>query len=358
MIDTSYASNKQLIDVELLKPAEPNEMVTVVIWRNNSVIPAQNTVIPAQAGIQTKDVNTVSLDPRLRGGDVIVPVVEVVGAAMHRGRVTVMQSPLLNVRAVPESGVDRTDLPSAEQLASISTAKLASSESPLGTRPVQAFRFSTESFRLNLEVSPIVPTHRATIQSIVKMSEHETTMESNITLRLDKNPVFQADVLLPQGFTVRRINIPVRHEYITHTVGEQLILSVYLPEGAQNNLQIIVEGELPEHSIPDQSGITLPKLFVQGIPADKTTATYIVLTDPAFDVRATDLVRCEDIPVANQSWLQAAQRSLARIALRANYTHDFEGKLSLVIRQPDVTVSTITNTSVKRQSIEDTILIY
>jgi len=30
---------------------------------------AQNTVIPAQAGIQTNDENAVSLDPRLRGGD-------------------------------------------------------------------------------------------------------------------------------------------------------------------------------------------------------------------------------------------------------------------------------------------------
>ena len=29
----------------------------------------QNAVIPAQAGIQTEDMNTVSLDPRLRGGD-------------------------------------------------------------------------------------------------------------------------------------------------------------------------------------------------------------------------------------------------------------------------------------------------
>jgi len=30
---------------------------------------SQNTVIPAQAGIQTNDMNTVSLDPHLRGGD-------------------------------------------------------------------------------------------------------------------------------------------------------------------------------------------------------------------------------------------------------------------------------------------------
>ena len=29
----------------------------------------QNTVIPAQAGIQTEDVTPISLDPRLRGGD-------------------------------------------------------------------------------------------------------------------------------------------------------------------------------------------------------------------------------------------------------------------------------------------------
>jgi len=38
-----------------------------VLRYNQSV--CKNTVIPAKAGIQTKDVNSVFLAPRLRGGD-------------------------------------------------------------------------------------------------------------------------------------------------------------------------------------------------------------------------------------------------------------------------------------------------
>ena len=324
------ASDKQMIDVEFLQPAGENELVTVVVWRNR----------------ESDDATTLA-----------VPAVEVIGAAMHRGRITVMQSPLLNVRAMPETGIERTDLPTAVQLANITVERLASAESPLGIRPVQAFRFSSESFRLNLEVSPLAPIHHANIQSIVRMSEHETTLESNIILRLENKPIYQVEILLPQGFKVRRVSVPIQHEYITHTLEEQLILSIYLPEGSGNNLQMIVEGELPEHSVPDQSGIALPKLSVQGIPAERATTTYVVLTDPAFDVRASELVGVENVPAANQTWVQAAQRPLARVALRANYTLDFNAMLSLTTLQPDVTVSTITNTSVGRQSIEDTILI-
>ena len=40
----------------------------------------ENTVIPAQAGIQTKDVNLVSLAPRLRGGDGKTELVDGLGA--------------------------------------------------------------------------------------------------------------------------------------------------------------------------------------------------------------------------------------------------------------------------------------
>jgi len=43
----------------------------------------ENTVIPAQAGIQTKDVNLVSLDPRLRGGDGKTELVDGLGGLLH-----------------------------------------------------------------------------------------------------------------------------------------------------------------------------------------------------------------------------------------------------------------------------------
>jgi len=36
----------------------------------------KDAVIPAKAGIQTKDVNTVFLDPRLRGGDEKIELVD------------------------------------------------------------------------------------------------------------------------------------------------------------------------------------------------------------------------------------------------------------------------------------------
>jgi len=324
-------SDKQTIDVELLKPADTQELVTVVMWKNRGTDDAAND---------------------------IVPVVEVVGAAMHRGRMSVMQSPLLNVRTIHESGLSRTDLPSANELTRIASTKLAGLESPLGIRPVQTFRFASESFRLALDVSPVVPLHSVTIQSIVNMSEYETTLESNITLQPDKKPIYQADIRLPQGFKVRRVNIPIRHEYIVHTVDEKLILSVYFPEGsgsrigAAGNVQIVVEGELPERET-----ISLPKISVSDIHAASIMMYYAVLTDPAFDVRLTAMSGCDTVPAETLTWLSAARKPLARLALRANNSRDFGGTLSLVQRQPDVVVSTISNTSIKRQSIEETILI-
>ncbi|MCL2744908.1 MAG: hypothetical protein FWE67_13770, partial [Planctomycetaceae bacterium] len=50
---------------------------------SRAVVYVKNIVIPAQAGIQTKDVNPVSLDPRLRGGDEQVTDSKTVGEILY-----------------------------------------------------------------------------------------------------------------------------------------------------------------------------------------------------------------------------------------------------------------------------------
>jgi PHD/YefM family antitoxin component YafN of YafNO toxin-antitoxin module len=287
------------------------------------------------------------------------PVVTVPDAALHNGRLTIRRSPLLELRTTSKNGVTRTDLAADARDAAATPGDVDTQESPLGIRPYEAYEFAATPFAVRLEAAPLAGRVTATVHTVLKIAEFERSLESQVALIAEDRPIYRVEVFLPEELDLKEVSAPGQFQWaLTRrdqpSVGaHRPLLSVYLATGQQGRVPVCIAGTLPRQEPTDP--LPLPRLEVLGVDAQQ--GDVAVQVDPAFDVDAVGLERCEKMLRSRiYGWLNPAHRDVTALAIRY-FRPDYQGTLRLSLRQPVVTCTTITNVRVTDRAIEETLLL-
>ena len=322
--DLKPAENLQRLGVTLLKEAVDQEKLTLHLSRRGVVASDQPTQFSA-------------------------PAVSVDGAVLHKGRLTIRRSPLLDLRATNVTGLSRTDI--AADVAQALTAAGAAEESPLGLRPYQAFEFGAISYALGLESAPVPSDAPATLQSLLRIGERETRLETQVKVDVRTRPVHRVRLYVPATLEVEQVVAPGEFTWAATDADGRRLVCVYLGGGQAQPFSVVVRGSLGRRQAADP--VPAPQLEVLDVVRQQ--GDLVVQVDPAFDVRAAGVQNCEPIPVSNTfDWLQAEQRPLARLALRYQ-TPQYEARFDVGPRMARVNGYTITNVKVTDIAVEETI---
>ncbi|MCR4411289.1 MAG: hypothetical protein NUV77_02555 [Thermoguttaceae bacterium] len=315
---------RQVVDVSLLKTARDAEQIVLRLWRAGQV----------GAG------SLAEFD---------VPVVAVADAAMNQGQVTIRRSPLLDVRTVSRSGVTQAELAGIPPSAAVD-------QSPLGLRPHEAYQFVATPFALRLSAVPVAGSATAEVQTLLKISEFDRTVESRVVLTVRDRPIHRVEVLLPEGFTpdADGVAAPGEYQWVLSQVGKRPMLTVYLAAGRLGELPVVVRGKLPREDKPGR--IPLPRIEVRGV--ERQEGDIAVQADPAYDVTPGELVHCEmALQEPLRRWLKPKQLEEAQTWSIHYRRPDYAGVLTLQVRSPVVSATTITNVRVTERAIEETLLV-
>jgi hypothetical protein len=324
--EVKAADNVQRLDVTLLKEAVDRETVTLRLSRRGVLAADQPAQFPA-------------------------PAVSAEGAVLHKGRLTVRRSPLLELRTAQASGLSRTDIP-ADALQALASGDIAQ-ESPLGLQPYQAFEFSTIAFNLALSAAPVASDATATVQSMLRIAERESTLETQATIQVRSRPVHRVLMAVPKTLEIDQVSVPGEFTWAVTDEAERRLVSVYLSAGQSQPFAVVIRGSLGRRQAQDP--VPVPKLEVLDVVRQQ--GDIAVQIDPAFDVRAVGLQHCETILLSQVfGWLNPEQRPLARLALRYERPQ-YAGRLEIASRSARVSGYTVTNVKVTDIAVEETIIL-
>ncbi|MBM4018892.1 MAG: hypothetical protein FJ288_11270, partial [Planctomycetes bacterium] len=360
------AGGRQEITVSLLKRTKGKETFTVTLWRGG----------PADKAL--------AFD---------VPVVGVVGAIRHSGRLVIRRSPLLDLRTESTTGVTRADivpepraggaragpaasaarLPAAAPAAApgVSAAApgasaaapgssgapasgpAASDESPLGIRPYQAYEFVAVPFVVRLAASPLAARTSAVVQTILRASEMERKLESRVVISVQGRPLYGARIVVPADLVLDRVQAPGATEWAAIDEGGRRVLTIHLGAGVEGDLAVLIQGKLGQ----DKAALALDLPRLEVLDVERQQGDLVVQADPAWEVRTEGLTNIERVLMQRVlGWLAEPQRALAQVALHYGQP-DYAGRLVLAARKPDVSCFTVTNSRVTERAIEDAVLI-
>ncbi len=324
--------DRQRLDVTLLDEATDGETITLHLSRRGIVQSNAATELDA-------------------------PVVLVSDAALHKGRLTIRRSTLLDLQIENATGLPRTDIPN-NAIASVQKDAPVQG-SALGLQPYQAYNFSAVPFDIRLTAMPIVSETSATLRTLVRIAERETTLESQVTLDVDRRAVHRVRLYIPESLKLESVSLPGDFDWtVTREQGRGL-LNIYLAAGRDQPFSIQIIGSLGRRQADDP--VPVPKLDVLDVASQQ--GDIVVQIDPAFEVAATGLKDCRVILLEETSgWLQTdQQKSASRLAIRYESLDgevpDYDATFEITPREAEVTGDTITNVMVTDVAIEETIIL-
>ncbi len=251
--DLKPADKIQRLGVTLLKEAADRERVTLHLSRRGVVAADQPTQFPA-------------------------PAISVDGAVLHKGRLTIRRSPLLELRATSVTGLSRTDI--VADVANALTAAGAAEESPLGLRPYQAFEFGAISYSLTLEAAPVPGDAPATVQSLLRIAEREVRLETQVKIDVRTRPVHRVRLYVPAALEVEQVVAPDEFTWAATDADGRRLVCIYLGSGQAKPFSVVVRGSLGRRQAADP--VPAPKLEVLDVVRQQ--GDLVVQVDPAFDV--------------------------------------------------------------------------
>ena len=281
--------------------------------------------------------------------DFPLPTIDVVGAALHQGTISLARSPWLDVRLDELRGLDRTDIPAVRTADALHVRE----ESPLGVQPYQALKFATAGYAARLRVTSLAAPPNAELRSVWKIDPREMEWETQLVLRGGQRPTYQIRLRIPEALTLDQVTAANLHDWAITSGPKGRVLTIYLTIGVQGEFPVVLRGRLP--APPKDAPVAVPQVIALDVGAQN--GYVVVQVDPSVDARTEELKGLESV-LLNRTfgWLAAGQRPLARLALHFNST-DYSGMLRLVHREPRVTASSVTNVRVTGRSIEETMLI-
>ena len=281
-----------------------------------------------------------------------VPALSVEGAAQQSGLLAIRTSPRLELRTETTAGASRAD---ADQ----SAGNADSDQSPLGIVPFQVYRFATIPFTIKLSARPVAAHLAAEVQTVLRISELQRTLESRIRMRVDGRPIYRLRIALPEDLRLDRVSAPEPFEWVVGSEGERRMLSLYFAAGQKNPFDVVLAGSLGKYG--EAKTVATPKLEI--VDADERkdvieqSGDIAVEADPSLDVRAEKLIHCETESLDQLAgWLNPAQQRLARLALRYR-SPDYAAQLQLSPRKPLVHCDALTNVRINDRTVEETVLL-
>ena len=313
------------LDVELLKDVTDREVITVFLSRRERILSDAEVSIP-------------------------MPKVGVPDAMLHTGTISVRRSPRLELSIKEQSQLGRDD--GHDELAEQLMRLAGEQASPLTIRPFQTYRFGTADYAATLTAKSIGDRTEAAVESIVRVSPRRTEWEMRVRFDVKDIPLHVVEMDLPAGFEIRTLSQP---ESVTSQIDGGQRLTIYLTAAESAPFFLVLKGILPPM---DENGVVpIPKIAIQNVV--RQTGQMVIQVDPAYRVQPANLTGTlvATLDRAN-SWLTPDQRQLSIGGLVLKMTDaNYSGNLSVVRRDPDVRVTTLTNVRVTDQSIEETILL-
>lgn len=311
----------QQIDVTLLEPASGNEQLWVRL--------------------------SLPVDVVFDGASALaLSAVGVPEAVLHQGFLVLRRGPLVDLRVVTAEGLVRDD-PPADRLGTL--LERFPDDSPLAVRSFQAYRFANERFDLAVAARSLQAQLTADVQTLVRISERESTYETRLACVVDDRPLHRVRVDVPAGVTVDRVSCPGLSGW-TLVSGEDTQLVIDLVAGAKGPWSVTITGTLEGGPSVAAPAFVLPE-------ASRQTSTVVVQADPSMSVDVVGLENAEVIPLPRTfDWLAAEQRSLARLAVFARGAA-FSARFRVSRRQPIVTAVGLTNVQVTPRELVETVLL-
>ena len=338
----SDSPDDTVIEIELLHAAQEVERFGIVLMRKADFADAKDVAVTT-------------------------PQVAVMGAAMHHGRITLQNSPRLDVKTGAMANASMTDLPTdMSDVQNVNpTARKTLSDNPLGLKPYRAYRFTTENYLLPLVVNAIQDLPHISIDNVVKLSTHEVILESHchlviFSLQKRDDQYFQR-LTLPPGLRLLSVTSEFPIEWSSKSLNsDETELTVLWTAIPANGITFTVRATATRE--PDGE-TDLPVITPQF--QGHVSQYYVILTDPAFDVGVDEWENCTYLPNDPvPHWVLPEQRSMRRKQFSLSAPYDFDTvnpipsfRMTLIPREPVITSESITNVQVNSRSVEEMILL-
>lgn len=277
------------------------------------------------------------------------PAVRAEGAALERGTIYVRRSPLLELRTISTTGLQRINLEQAE-----GAARLAKeSASPLGIRPHQAYRFVSAGFDLQLEARPVKADVTARLRTLLRVALRDRRLESQVTLQTQRRPVYRLRIAVPAGLNLDKPEAPGEFRWATRAEAGRQIVELFFADGRRGTFPVVLRGVLDSGGMAQR--VALPQVEV--LDVNRQQGAIAVQVDPALEAQADELTGLRAVALSQvAAWLQPQQRSNVQLAL--TYTSaPYSGSLRVTQRQPRVTCRAVTNIRVTARMLQETILL-
>ena len=168
-------------------------------------------------------------------------------------------------------------------------------------------------------------------------------VESRVVFHVKDRPLYCLRLIVPADLRRPHVSVSCPCQWAITERDKQRVLSVYLTEGQQGDVPLVLTGMLGAPGADRK----FPVPRDRRVPTSSgSRAPVAVQADPAFDVEAGNLEPMPGSPAraGMSAWVNPQQRDATRLALHASGP-DYSGTLRLVPRKADVTCDTISNVS-------------
>ncbi len=320
----------QQLTIDLLTAVAERESLVVQLFRKHSQ-PAADAQAP----------ETIS-----------APLIRVPDAMLQKGQLTIRRSRLLDLRSGNSSGLSRIDMPDNSQWLSEQ-----SDVSPVPLVPFQAFQYSQVPYSYLLTAQPTQSRVQVTARTLLNLSELESSLESQLILNITERQLYRLRISIPKNWKIERPATPAAIEW-HRTIGENdQTIEIRFSDGVIGTVPVVLRGAFTQSLATGNDGaipnVPLPKIVVEDVL--QQSGDIVVVTDPAFAVRAEQLQNCEPGLLGTAStWLAASQQPLAQLLV--HYSNPaIAGQLQISKRVPQVAGFSVSNIKVTDRAIEETL---
>jgi hypothetical protein len=228
-------------------------------------------------------------------------------------------------------------------------------------KPYQTFRFVRPPAVLRLAATELPQATTAEVRAALRVAERDTTLDAAVVYRVQGQPLYKAEIFLPQGFELDRLG-PAGLEWAITTENNRRKLTVQLLDGRTGEFQLTLFGRIvgvgdPPSPDGEPKARTIPAPVIEVLGVSKQEGDFVVLPDPDTDVRLENIQNADNVLLMQAiGWLAPDQQPLAKGALRFR-APNYAANLVLTPRTPQVSARTITNVKVTPRAIEETILL-
>jgi hypothetical protein len=190
---------------------------------------------------------------------------------------------------------------------------------------------------------------------VLRLSDRGASVETRAVFDVQHRPVYRAAVLVPAGFALEEVSAPgAFHHALTEEDDGRQRMSVFFERGQLGRTSVVFRGRI-EGDEGSASEVPLPRIAAAGV--DWQEGYIAVQVDPAVDVSAVDLNKCETVLLQRlHGWLEPKQRGATKLAIRY-HEPDYSGMLRLTPRKPLVHCATVSNVRITDRAIEETVLL-